>query len=207
MNNHSTSSIIKEVQNTLEQCNAFECNNQKLVVAVSGGPDSICLLDILSKLTKFHQFQINVLHINHLLRGKESDLDEMYVKEFCANLNIRVHTESINVIEEAKRLKQSIETTARIIRYEKLLDYCLKIDSRFLLTAHNANDSVETVVMNFIRGTGLRGLKGILKQRQLDGVNLIRPLINIEKKDILAYLNKNNIKSRFDSTNNDTQYT
>ena len=207
MNNNLTSSIIKEVQNTLQQYNAFECNNQKLVVAVSGGPDSICLLDILNKLTKVHQFQINVLHINHLLRGKESDLDEMYVKEFCANLSITVHTESINVIEEAKNLKQSIETTARILRYKKLLDYCLKIDSSFLLTAHNANDSVETVMMNFIRGTGLRGLKGILKQRQIDGVNLIRPLINIEKKDILAYLNKNNIKSRFDSTNNDTQFT
>lgn len=199
--------IVEEVQNVLYQCNFFSNPNQKLVVAVSGGPDSICLLDALIKISANISFQIYVVHINHKLREDESDMDEEYVQNYCKKLNISFHSESIDIPKFAKILKQSIETTARIKRYEKLFQYCKNIDSNFLVTAHNANDLVETVVMNFTRGSGLRGLKGIVLERVIDDIKLIRPLINTQRKAIEAYLNQNDIKIRIDSSNDDIKYT
>ena len=199
--------IVEQVQNVLYQCNLFSNFNQNLVVAVSGGPDSICLLDALVKISANIPFNIHVIHINHKIRKYESDMDEKYVEDYCKKSNIIFHSESVDIPKFAKKLKQSIETTARNIRYEKLFQYCKKINSNFLLTAHNANDSVETVMMNFIRGSGLRGLKGIVLEREVDGIKLIRPLINIQRKDIESYLNQNGIKPRIDSSNDDIQYT
>mgnify|MGYP001181686287 CR=1 FL=1 len=199
--------IVEEVKNVLYQCNLSNNRNQKLVVAVSGGPDSICLLDSLIKISTDIPFKIHVVHINHKIRKKESDIDEKYVENYCKKFNIIFHSESIDIPIIAKNLKQSIETTARTLRYEKLFEYCKSIKSNFLLTAHNANDSVETIMMNFIRGSGLRGLKGIVLEREVDGIKLIRPLINIQRKDIESYLNQNHIKPRIDSSNDDVQYT
>tara|TARA_Y100000814_G_scaffold233279_1_gene177095 strand:+ start:1310 stop:2758 length:1449 start_codon:yes stop_codon:yes gene_type:complete len=199
--------IVEEVQNVLYQSNFHFKSNQKLVVAVSGGPDSICLLDALVKISADIPFKIHVVHINHKLRKDESDIDEKYVHDYCKKSNIIFHSESLDIPKLAKTLKQSIETTARTIRYEKLFEYCKNINSNFLLTAHNANDSVETVMMNFIRGSGLRGLKGILLEREINEIKLIRPLINIQRKDIDSYLNQNSIKPRIDSSNDDIQYT
>tara|TARA_Y100000994_G_C15673357_1_gene434692 strand:- start:210 stop:1655 length:1446 start_codon:yes stop_codon:yes gene_type:complete len=198
--------IVEEVQNVLYQSNFFSNPKQKLVVAVSGGPDSMCLLDTLIKISANISFQIHVVHINHKLRKDESDMDEEYVRNYCQKLQISFHSESIDIPKFSKTLKQSIETTARTKRYEKLFQYCKNIDSNFLVTAHNANDLVETVIMNFTRGSGLRGLKGIVLEREIDDIKLIRPLINIQRKDIEVYLNQNSIKPRIDSSNDDIQY-
>ena len=196
--------MIKEkIIKTIEKYNLIE-NGDKIVLGVSGGPDSITMLNILNeiRLEGIIKFEIVVAHIHHGLR-KNADIDEEYVKDFCKKINVECYILHANIIEKAKEDKKGIEETGRNIRYAFFDEIMKKTASNKIAIAHNNNDSVETVFMNIMRGSGIKGLKGIEPKNG----RYIRPLIEIERSEIEEYCNDFNLKPRHDESNDENFYT
>ncbi len=170
---------------------------------MSGGPDSITLLDVLLKIQKEIKFNIVVAHINHMIR-KEAIDDQKYVEEFCKNRKIPCFVKQVEIQDVAKKQKIGTEEAGRKIRYEFFDEILKQTNSNKIATAHTKNDNVETVLMNIIRGTGTSGLKGIEVIREN---KYIRPLINCKRNQIEEYCKKNNLKPRIDKTNMENIYT
>ncbi|HAU40290.1 MAG: tRNA(Ile)-lysidine synthetase, tRNA(Ile)-lysidine synthase [Candidatus Peregrinibacteria bacterium GW2011_GWF2_43_17] len=162
----------------------------KKILAFSGGPDSIYLLQ---KLLAKGEKPI-LAHLNHNLRGQESDADELFCKQIAKKYNLVIETEKIT-------LPKKNEETARIVRYNFLERVRKKHNAEKILTAHHLNDSIETLILNLTRGTGLRGLTGIKSDK------IERPLLNTTKQEILSYLKKHNLPYRKDSSNSDPKYS
>jgi len=177
-------------------------NGDRLVLGVSGGPDSICMLDILYKISKKINFEIVTCHINHGLR-ENAIKDEEFVKNFCENIRVECFIKHSNVKKIAQSQKLGLEETGRIVRYEFFNEILEKTNSNKIAIAHNSNDRVETIIMNLLRGTGTRGIIGIEK---MNG-KYIRPLIEITRGEIEQYLKENNITARHDESNDDNIYT
>lgn len=169
----------------------------KVLIALSGGPDSVLALYLFHKFSQRFKISIEAVHIHHQLRGAEADLDEALCKELCSKLKIDFHTVKINVKSFAKTNKLSIEEAARFLRYGEFRSIAEKSNCNKILTAHNMNDNTETVLLNLFKGTGLAGISGIPIKRQ----NIIRPLLSITKSEILEYLHENKISYRIDRTN------
>ncbi len=169
----------------------------KLLIAFSGGADSLFALNFFYKFKLKYGIELSAFHINHLLRGSESDGDEQFCKSFCEELNIQFGSTTVDVKALAKQNKESVEEAARNIRYRKLQEYASKISATKIVTAHNLNDNTETVLLNLFRGTGLNGVSGIPIKR----ANIIRPLLSTSKEDIVNYLTANSIAFRTDSSN------
>ncbi len=182
---------------------------QKVLLAVSGGADSMAMLHIIARLRAdgVLKNEICCAHINHRLRGREADADEQFVIDQCRWLGLPVVTERIDVPGFAKAEKLSIETSARKLRIEKLLDIASRQNCGCIATAHQKNDNAETILQRLIRGTGLRGLCGIWPEKEFAaGVRFVRPLLCIGRPSILEYLNEQNIKWCEDRTNLDCSY-
>ena len=194
--------LKEQVINTIKKYNLIE-KGDSIVIGVSGGPDSICLLHILNELKQELNFKIYVAHVNHMIR-KEADEETEYVRNFCKNLGIECYIKRIDVIKIANNLKRGTEETGRKIRYEFFNEVLEKTNSNKIATAHNNNDKVETIIMNILRGSGTSGLKGIEPIR--DG-KFIRPLINIEREKIEKYCINNNLNPKIDKSNNENIYT
>ncbi|MFH1194929.1 MAG: tRNA lysidine(34) synthetase TilS [bacterium] len=175
----------------------------KLLVALSGGPDSVFLLHFLKKYERRLKIEIAAVHINHQLRGIESDEDEKFCRELCKNNTVEFHSEKVNVKKYAAANKFSIEEAARYLRYAEFRNVSEMVHADRLATAHNMNDNTETVLLNLFRGTGLKGISGIPIQRQ----NIIRPLLILTKEEVLAYLHSNKINYRIDKSNLDSSIT
>ncbi len=175
----------------------------KILCAVSGGADSMAMLAILLEMAEKAEIEICVAHLNHGIRGVEADSDERFVMEYCEKFNIIYRTEKVNVPEFANNNSMGIEETARVLRYEFLEKTAKELNCNKIATAHNARDNVETVLMNFCRGSGLRGLCGIAPMRG----NIIRPILCLDRPEIEAYLAENAIEYVTDFTNLDTKYT
>ena len=192
-----------KVIDTIKKYNLIE-NGDKIVIGVSGGPDSITLLNVLLEIKKENvfNFDIVVCHINHMIREEAND-DEEYVSNFCKKYNIDFYAKRIDIENKAKKLKIGTEEAGRIVRYNFFNEILGKTSSNKIATAHTANDNAETVLMNIIRGSGTTGLKGIEPKRD----NLIRPLINCTRNEIEEYCEKNNLKPRIDKTNFENIYT
>ena len=193
----------EKILETIKKYNLIE-NGDKVVIGVSGGPDSITLLNVLLKIKDMGiiKYDIVVCHINHLIR-KEAIEDENYVKDYCDKNNIECYIKRAKVEEISKKEKLGTEETGRKVRYEFFNEILEKTNSNKIATAHNKNDNAETVLMNIIRGSGTSGLKGIEAKRN----NLIRPLIEIERTEIEEYCKKNNLNPRIDKTNFENTYT
>ena len=183
----------------------------RIVLGVSGGADSICLLHILNELKKALEIRLFVVHINHGIRGEEASRDENYVREFCKKLNVEFFSFHYNIPKVADMLKISEEEAGRKARYEsfenvsKDISKIEKIDiSKIkIAVAHNKNDTAETMLHNLTRGSGISGLKGILAKNG----RIIRPLLSFTRDEIEEYLDKNKIKYMTDSTNLENEYT
>ena len=170
------------------------------ILGFSGGADSSALLHLLKDKTK----NLVCVHINHMIRGLEADRDEAFVRDICQKYGVRLLTYKVDVPAISKERKKGLEETAREIRYEIFNSLLEKSpEYKCIVTAHNLDDSLETVIFNFARGTGPRGLIGIMPRQG----NLYRPLVAASKKEILEYCEKNNIPYVTDSTNSDTAYT
>lgn len=184
-------------------------NSQKLIekkdqviVALSGGPDSVFLLHFLQKYKSLLSCDIIAVHINHNLRNSESDKDQIFCREFCNEKGIELIEESVDVKSKASEEKMSIEEAARELRYKILDRICSEKSFNKIATAHNSNDNTESILFNFFKGTGLRGLKGIPIKRG----KIIRPILNITKTEILEYLEYNQINYRIDSSNAENHF-
>ena len=172
---------------------------EKIIVGVSGGPDSMCLLNVLYNLN----YNIVVAHINHLIRI-DADDDENFVKKFCNNKNIPIYIRRINVKYKAATEKIGLEEAGRKARYEFYEEVLKSENAAKIATAHNKNDVAETVIMNILRGSGVNGLRSMEVLREN---KYIKPLITIERKEIEEYCEKNKLEPRIDSTNKDNTYT
>ena len=179
-------------------------NGDKVVLGVSGGPDSICMLNILNKIMKkkLIDFEIIVCHINHGLR-ENAVLDEEFVKDFCEKIGVNFFVKHADIKKVAEEQKRGLEETGRIIRYDFFDEILRKTNSNKIAIAHNINDKAETIIMNIIRGSGPAGLIGIEAQNG----KYIRPLIETKRVDIEAYLKEQNIIARHDESNDENIYT
>lgn len=193
----------EKILKTIKEYNLIE-NGDKVIIGVSGGPDSITLLDVLLKIKNKNiiDFEIIACHVNHMIR-EEAISDEEYVKEYCSKNNIKCFTKRAEVEKLAKQEKCGTEETGRKIRYEFFYEILEKEKANKIATAHNSNDNAETVLMNIIRGCGTQGLKGIEPKRN----KLIRPLIECERKEIEEYCLANKLEPRIDKTNFENNYT
>ena len=187
-----------KVLKTILKYNLVE-NGDKVVVAVSGGPDSITLLDILNKIKKYGKikFEIVIAHVNHQIREEAID-DEKFVQEYAKNNNIKCYVKRIDVINYADNNKMGLEESGRKVRYEFFDEVMQKENANKIAIAHNKNDKIETIFMNIFRGSGIAGLKGIEPIRDN---KYIRPLIECERLEIEKYCEENNLNPRIDKTN------
>ena len=174
----------------------------KIVLGVSGGPDSITMLDILRQIQEEFDFEIVVAHINHMIR-KEAIQDEEYVKKYCEKNSIEFFVKRIDVMSVANNRKIGTEEAGRFVRYDFFDEVLKQTGSNKIAIAHNKNDKIETIIMHLLRGSGLSGLKGIEPIRG----NVIRPLIECERKEIEKYCDKNKLEPRIDKTNFENDYT
>jgi len=174
-------------------------DGEKVIVGLSGGADSVALLDILLCLG----YDCVAAHCNFHLRGAESNRDAAFVDKFCKEQNIDLYSVDFDTEDYAKSNGVSIEMAARELRYKWFEELCGKLNINHIAIAHHRDDSVETVLLNLTRGTGIRGLTGIPPQNG----KIVRPLLNITRYDILNYLRERNLSFVEDSTNNEDIYT
>lgn len=193
----------EKVLEIIKKYNLIE-NKDKIVIGVSGGPDSITLLNVLLKIKekKIIDFDMVVCHVNHMIR-EEALEDEEYVVNFCKKNYIRYFVKRVEVEKIAKQEKISTEEAGRKVRYAFFDEILKNENANKIATAHNKNDNAETVLMNIIRGSGTSGLKGIECKRG----NLIRPLIECNREEIEQYCKENNLEPRIDKTNFENNYT
>lgn len=185
------------VEDTIKE--NFLCSKSDIIlVALSGGADSVALLRILREL----DYNCKALHCNFHLRGKESDRDETFVKELCNKLNIELEIKHFNTTEYATVNGISIEMAARDLRYEWFNQCVKQKKGNYVAVAHHKDDNVETFLINLTRGSGLNGLKGI----KIKNNHIIRPLLNVSRSEIIAYLDYIEQKYVIDSTNLENEY-
>lgn len=185
--------------------NRLIVNGDKIVLGVSGGPDSISMLDILKEIKEKNiiQFEIVVAHINHMIR-KEAIEDEEYVKSYCEKNGIECYIKRVDVQELAQNKKIGTEEAGRKVRYEFFDEIAKKTNSNKISIAHNKNDKIETIIMHMLRGSGISGLIGIEPIRDN---KYIRPLIECERKEIEEYCDNKKLEPKIDKTNFENDYT
>ncbi len=190
-----------KVENTLCSYDMIK-KNDKVLVALSGGADSVALLHVLNSIKEKYNLTLYACHVNHNLRGKESLRDENFVKALCDELNIELFVKSVDVLSLSKESKTSVELCGRNVRYAYFSDLSSKLGAK-IATAHTASDNVETVLYNIARGTSITGLCGIKPVRG----NIIRPLIFCTREEIESYCKENGLNYVTDSTNLTDDYT
>ena len=194
--------LFREILKVNKKYNLIE-NNDIIVVGFSGGPDSVFLVEMLKKLQNFINFKIYLVHINHLLRGKDAVSDENFSFEYAKKNNLEIFIKRIPVKEIAKEVGKTLEEVGREERYKFFSEIYKKVGANKIATAHNKDDQIETFLFRLIRGASLQGLEGI----KIKNNNIIRPISEIYKKDILDYLNKNEIQYKIDKTNFENEFT
>jgi tRNA(Ile)-lysidine synthase len=183
-----------------------------IVVAVSGGPDSVALLCALAALHRGEN--LFAAHLNHQLRGPESNADEEFVRQLHAQLtadgriSTPFYTKRIDVAALARNERENLESVARRVRYAWLASVAVETGARWIVTGHTADDQAETVLHRLLRGAGLKGLRGIAARRQpADGIEIVRPMLGLRRKDVIAYLADIEQPYRVDSSNRDPRFT
>jgi len=176
--------------------------NDRVLLGVSGGPDSVTLLNVLLSLKKRYNLSFFIAHLDHMLRGEESDEDVIFVKKLAQELGLPCEVKSCNLTEITQKEHLTLEEAARKYRYKFYSESAKKFKANKIALGHNADDQVETVLMRFLRGTGLEGLMGIPPVRG----KIIRPLIECSREDIEEYCKEKKIKYRLDSSNKKVIY-
>lgn len=193
--------IIKKVKQTIEKYNMLSIGDHVLV-GLSGGPDSVCLLQVLNIFKNLYKLKISAAYIDHGLRPDDVPKEIEFCRKLCDSLNISFYTQSIEVKDFAKKEKISIQEAARILRYAALDQISININANKIAVAHNIDDQAETVIMRLLRGAGPAGLSGIPPVRK----KIIRPLIEIERTEIEKFLTEKNISYILDPSNESLKY-
>lgn len=188
--------MYKKVMSYIKDNNLIK-SGDKVLVALSGGPDSVCLLNILYNLKAELNIEIGAAHLNHLLRDKDAFEDEEYVKTLCKSLDIPCFVKRVDINKYSKDKKMSSEMAGRDARYNFFDDIVKDQGYTKIATAHNANDQAETILFRLMRGSGIEGLCGIKVRRD----KIIRPILCLSRKEVEEYIEINNLKPRIDKTN------
>ncbi|MGN0297931.1 MAG: tRNA lysidine(34) synthetase TilS [Lachnospiraceae bacterium] len=183
--------------------NKMLVRGEQIIVGVSGGADSVFLLLVLCEIAREYDLTLRVVHIHHMIRGAEADADAAFVKELCQNKAVPYYLEYIPVEKLAKQWNMSVEEAGRNERYRLFQEYRKRYQADKIAVAHHRDDNAETVLFQMLRGTGLKGLSGMIPLRE-DGV--IRPLLHCSRKEIEAWLTAHNQPWRVDSTNLSSSY-
>jgi tRNA(Ile)-lysidine synthase len=192
MGRKSTSTLAQRVLETMLRNHMFD-NVTKAIIAFSAGPDSVCLLDVLHDLLS-KQLEFELVYVNHGLRSTRAlDREERMTREYSQQYGLRSKILRINVSKQ----KEGVEGTARILRYRALNAYAKRVGASRIVLGHNLDDVVETLLLNIIRGSGMRGLRSIPAVR----TPFVRPLIDVKKSDILNYLKMRKLSYAQDATN------
>lgn len=178
------------------------CSGDNIIVALSGGADSVALLHVLNSIKEKYKLKIFACHVNHMIRGEESDSDEQFVRSLCSQLGIELFVRKTDVPDIANKEKISLELCGRNIRYEYFSELSEKYNAK-VATAHTSNDNTETVLYNIARGTSVTGLCGIRPKRDY----IVRPLINVTRQEIEDYCGIHSLTFVTDSTNLTDDYT
>jgi tRNA(Ile)-lysidine synthase len=196
--------LEKKLRSSLRQLGISK--QDRIVVAVSGGADSTALLDALARWKKSeHLF---AAHLNHLLRGAESDADETFVRAMTRQLNVPIFVAQENVAACAAQEKKNLEATARRLRYDFLQRTAEQCQARVIVTAHTHDDQVETILMRLLRGTSAAGLKGIHERQEVSAsVCLVRPMLRITRTEVLDHCARHQLEFCQDSSNQSTDFT
>lgn len=192
--------MLKKVKQYIQQHKMITANDL-VIIGVSGGPDSMALLHILNSLKQELNFSIVVAHLNHCLR-EQAFAEEQFVKQKCAAWDIPFYTRTVKIHDLAVRHKRSIEEEGRYCRYQFFSDLKTELGASRIATAHHYDDVAETVLLHLLRGTGIKGLRGIIP---VSG-SLIRPLLSVNKQQLKVYLDKHRIRYCLDNSNEDTVY-
>lgn len=174
----------------------------KILVALSGGADSVFLVHILSKYKRRLEIELSAFHLNHRLRGKDAANDQKYCEKFCKSNKLELFSAAKNVKSFASKNKISVEEAGRITRYSELQKVVNKEGFNKIATAHNSTDNAETVLLNLVKGTGLKGISGIPVERE----NIIRPILILSSGEIRKYLDEKRIGYRIDVSNLNDEY-
>ncbi|WP_455790527.1 tRNA lysidine(34) synthetase TilS [Clostridium butyricum] len=188
--------MYKKVMSYIKDNNLIK-SGDKVLVALSGGPDSVCLLNILYNLKAELNIEVGAAHLNHLLRDKDAFEDEEYVKTLCKSLDIPCFVKRVDINKYSKDKKMSSEMAGREARYNFFDDIVKDEGYTKIATAHNANDQAETILFRLMRGSGIEGLCGIKVRRD----KIIRPILCLSRKEVEEYIEINNLKPRIDKTN------
>ncbi len=179
---------------------------ERILIAVSGGPDSIALLHILKRLSVKYNWELKVAHINHGLRGEESETDAAFVKQLCVDWGIPCEVRRVDVLSQLHRWGHNLQTAARALRYEAIREIAITYSIHNVVTAHHGDDQVETLIMRLLQGTGPGGMAGIRFKSELLGLKLIRPLLEMTKEELLTYIKQEGLAYRIDSSNEQLKY-
>lgn len=196
--------LAEKVLQTIKKYNLID-EDDKIVIGVSGGPDSMCLLDILCLNREKLGIEIAVAHINHMIRI-EADEETKYVQEYCKKMNIKCYIKYAEVEKLANEQKLGTEEMGRRIRYNFFKEVAQNIGANKIATAHNSNDNAETVLMNLLRGSGTSGLKGIEIKREEQYI-YIRPLRECNRVEIEEYCKRRELNPKIDKSNLENIYT
>jgi len=191
-----------KIKQSLQQKNLFK-SGQTIIVGVSGGMDSVALIHLLHELQHDLGILLHIAHYNHNLR-KDSKKDQVFVEELAARLNLPCSVGQWKKTNQTRR--GSIEELARINRFAYFVGLSKTLKTDIIALAHTKDDLAETVLMRLLRGTGLQGLRGILPSRKMYQCQFIRPLLDVNKKDIEKYLKHKHIDFRADPSNADTVF-
>ena len=185
--------------------NSLFINRSKLLVAVSGGPDSVCLLLVLTRLRDVLGIALHIAHLNHKLRGAESDNDAEYVLQLARKLELPVTIDELDVGKYRTKHGGTVEEAAREVRYDFLTKTAKSVGTDAAAVGHTRDDNIETILMHLIRGTGTRGLRGLQPatrwKSSVGTLEVLRPLLEINRKEILDYCYANGYEPRLDSSN------
>ena len=198
--------MLGKVQRKLTNLIGVSANREILIVALSGGADSVCLLLILKELEKKMGFDLEAIHVEHGIRGQESRNDAIFVEKLCRELSVPCVVKHVDVPSYSKEKGIGTEEAARILRYETFSDYAKQRNGKIVL-AHHMEDNAETILFQMLRGSSLNGMCGIRSSRQDEAnVTYLRPLLDIRRCEIEAYLQSKGQEYCTDSTNQETEY-
>lgn len=197
--------MVEKVLKLIKENHLIE-EGDRLVLGVSGGPDSLAMLSILNQMREEQKikFDFVVAHVNHEIRGQEADRDENFVKEFCKKIKKDFYAKRIDVLKIAHNKKIGTEEAGREVRYEFFDEVMEKTNANKIAIAHNKNDKIETILMNLLRGSGISGLKGM---EPIKNKKYIRPLLTCERYEIEKYCKENCLNPCIDLTNFENTYT
>jgi len=188
--------MIEKALNTIEKYNMIN-QHDKIVMGISGGPDSVAMFDILYNIIDVYNIEIFAVHINHMIRGADAERDEKFVENLCRSKGVPFFLFKEDIPYIAKKMGYSEEEAGRIIRYKALREVLNRVKGDKIAVAHNKNDVVETIILNILRGSGMEGLIGI---KPVSG-NIIRPMIEFSRSEIEDYIEKKELSFVSDKTN------